>query len=61
MNHDDTSGDGLPRPERTDRRPVGRNTNRVTAIEVIGYTLVIVFLAALALGAFDIVLPWTAP
>ncbi|MGW0036319.1 cellulose synthase (UDP-forming), glycosyl transferase family 2 [Gordonia sp. NPDC003376] len=61
MNPDGTGGDGLPRPERTARRPVARNTNRVTAIEVIGYTLVIVFLAALALGVFDIVLPWTAP
>ncbi|WP_249154768.1 hypothetical protein [Gordonia polyisoprenivorans] len=52
--------DGLPRPPITERRPSAPNWNRITAWEVVGYTVAIVFLAAVALGVFDIMLPWTA-
>ncbi|WP_244332685.1 hypothetical protein [Gordonia polyisoprenivorans] len=52
--------DGLPRPPITERRPSVPNWNRITAWEVVGYTVAIVFLAAVALGVFDIMLPWTA-
>ena len=51
--------DTLPRPTITDRRPTAPNWNRITAWEVVGYTAVIVFIGAVALGVFDIMLPWT--
>ncbi|WP_240524114.1 hypothetical protein [Gordonia polyisoprenivorans] len=54
------AADGLPRPPITERRPSAPNWNRITAWEVVGYTVAIVFLAAVALGVFDIMLPWTA-
>lgn len=47
-----------PRPEETEHRPAEPNWNRITVFEVIGYTLAIVFIGALALGVFDIMLPW---
>ncbi len=47
-----------PHPTRTDHRPRSTNWNRITAWEVIGYTSAIVFIGALALGWFDIMLPW---
>ncbi|MGV9713233.1 glycosyltransferase family 2 protein [Gordonia sp. NPDC003424] len=46
------------RPQLTDRRPIGPNWNRITVWEVIGWTSAIGFIAALALGWFDIMLPW---
>lgn len=48
----------LTPPAPTDRRPSGPNWNRISAWEVIGYTLSIVFVGVLALGWFDIMLPW---
>lgn len=47
------------RPAITERRPTAANWNRITVFEVVGYTLAIVFVAALALGLFDIMLPWS--
>ncbi|MCZ0911877.1 cellulose synthase (UDP-forming), glycosyl transferase family 2 [Gordonia amicalis] len=52
-------------PEPDDARPVAHrerpnptNWNRISVWEVVGYTLAILFIAALALGWFDIMLPW---
>ncbi len=47
------------RPEVTERRPAEPNWNRITVFEVVGYTLAIVFIGVLAMGAFDIMLPWS--
>ncbi|MDY6809883.1 MAG: cellulose synthase catalytic subunit [Actinomycetota bacterium] len=47
-----------PLPTRTEHRPRSTNWNRITAWEVIGYTSAILFIGALALGWFDIMLPW---
>ncbi|MGC4934389.1 glycosyltransferase family 2 protein [Gordonia sp. DT30] len=52
--------DRLPRPSVTERRPTAPNWNRISRWEVVGYTVAIAFVAALALGVFDIMLPWTA-
>ncbi|EON30796.1 putative cellulose synthase (UDP-forming), glycosyl transferase family 2 [Gordonia terrae C-6] len=49
------------RPRSTTTRPTATNWNRISAWEAIGYTCVIVFIAALALGWFDIMLPWNTP
>ena len=49
------SADEWVRPLRTDRRPVGPNWNRITGWEVVGYTLVIIFIAALAVLPTDVV------
>ncbi|WP_431309399.1 glycosyltransferase family 2 protein [Gordonia sesuvii] len=45
-------------PQQTPYRPTSTNWNRITIWEVIGYTSAIVFIAALALGLFDIMVPW---
>ncbi len=42
----------------TDKRPIGPNWNRITVWEVVGYTSAILFIGALAMGWFDIMLPW---
>ncbi|AFA72166.1 putative cellulose synthase (UDP-forming), glycosyl transferase family 2 [Gordonia polyisoprenivorans VH2] len=55
-----SASDGLPRPPLTARRPTAVNWNRITAWEVVGFTLSIALIAAVALGAFAIMLPWTA-
>ena len=47
------------RPEVTERRPAEPNWNRITVFEVVGYTLAIVFIGVLAMGVFDIMLPWS--
>ena len=47
-----------PVPLQTGRRPSAPNWNRITGWEVVGYTVAIVFIGALALGWFDIMLPW---
>ncbi len=49
------------RPRSTTSRPTATNWNRISAWEAIGYTCVIVLIAALALGWFDIMLPWNTP
>ncbi len=49
------------RPRTTSKRPTATNWNRISAWESIGYTCVILFIAALALGWFDIMLPWNTP
>ena len=40
------------------KRPTTTNWNRISAWEAVGYTCVILFIAALALGWFDVMLPW---
>ena len=47
-----------PVPLQTDSRPSAPNWNRITGWEVVGYTGAIIFIGALALGLFDIMLPW---
>ncbi|WP_241549110.1 cellulose synthase (UDP-forming), glycosyl transferase family 2 [Gordonia alkanivorans] len=46
------------RPVAHPTRPNPTNWNRISVWEVVGYTLVILFVAALALGWFDLMLPW---
>ncbi|MDS1115993.1 cellulose synthase (UDP-forming), glycosyl transferase family 2 [Gordonia westfalica] len=46
------------RPAATPKRPTPTNWNRISVWEVIGYTCVILFIAAMALGWFDLMLPW---
>ncbi len=46
------------RPVAHPKRPNPTNWNRISVWEVVGYTLVILFIAALALGWFDLMLPW---
>ncbi|MDL9948718.1 cellulose synthase catalytic subunit [Gordonia sp. ABSL11-1] len=52
--------DGSDGVDSTGRRPTGPNWNRISGFEVVGYTIAILFIGALALGWFDIMLPWTA-
>lgn len=54
--HEPTPDD--PPVELTDERPTATNWNRISAWEAVGYTCVILFVAALALGWFDVMLPW---
>ncbi|MBR7191538.1 glycosyltransferase [Gordonia sp. SCSIO 19800] len=46
------------RPHVATKRPTTTNWNRISAWEAVGYTCVILFIAALALGWFDVMLPW---
>ncbi|MFC9978790.1 glycosyltransferase family 2 protein [Gordonia sp. NPDC127522] len=46
------------RPHVATKRPTTTNWNRISAWEAVGYTCVILFVAALALGWFDVMLPW---
>ena len=54
--HDPTPDDASI--ETTGKRPTATNWNRISAWEAVGYTCVILFIAALALGWFDVMLPW---
>ena len=49
------------RPRITSRRPTTTNWNRISGWEVVGYTCLILFVAAMALGWFDVMLPWVTP
>ncbi|OCH81057.1 glycosyltransferase family 2 protein [Gordonia sp. UCD-TK1] len=46
------------RPHVATKRPTATNWNRISGWEAVGYTCVILFIAALALGWFDVMLPW---
>jgi cellulose synthase (UDP-forming) len=43
-----------------DRTPKRRNPNRISAYEVVCYTLALVLAAAIASGWFDLMIPWSA-
>lgn len=59
---DHSHGSRYTRSSLAGTRPsIGTNWNRITGYEVIGYSSAILFIAALALGWFDIVLPWDTP
>lgn len=45
-------------PTAAPKRPTPVNWNRISGWEAVGYTLVILFIAALAMGWFDLMLPW---
>ncbi|MGW8812451.1 glycosyltransferase family 2 protein [Gordonia terrae] len=51
----------LEGPRSTTTRPKSTNWNRISVWEFVGYSSVILFVAALALGWFDVMLPWAAP
>lgn len=59
---DHSHGSRYTRSSLAGTRPsIGTNWNRITGYEVMGYSSAILFIAVLALGWFDIVLPWDTP
>jgi cellulose synthase (UDP-forming) len=47
-------------PSNNDQTPKRRNPNRISAYEVVCYTLALALAAAVASGWFDLMIPWTA-
>jgi cellulose synthase (UDP-forming) len=43
-----------------DQTPKRRNPNRISAYEVVCYTLALALAAAIASGWFDLMIPWSA-
>jgi hypothetical protein len=43
---------------RTSLRWVRRNPHRISLYEVVGYTAALLLAAAIALGWFDLMIPW---